>query len=69
MWTGSDPFGPGTQNLFGWDQSSDPLQAAKTKADAAFESLFRKWVLIILFSDYDLIRRTTFAESEKKDYH
>ena len=33
---GSDPFGPGTQS-FPWDQSKDPLQAAKDKADAAFE--------------------------------
>ena len=32
---GSDPFGPGTQN-FAWDQASDPIQAAKDKADAAF---------------------------------
>ena len=33
---GGDPFGPGTQN-FPWDQSSDAVQAAKDKADAAFE--------------------------------
>ena len=33
---GADPFGPGTQN-FEWDQSADPIQAAKDKADAAFE--------------------------------
>ena len=34
--TGGDPFGPGTQN-FPWDKSKDPIQAAKDKADAAFE--------------------------------
>ena len=33
---GGDPFGPGTQQ-FPWDQSSDPIQRAKDKADAAFE--------------------------------
>ena len=33
---GGDPFGPGTQN-FEWDRSSDPIQAAKDKADAAIE--------------------------------
>ena len=33
---GADPFGPGTQN-FEWDKSSDPIQASKDKADAAFE--------------------------------
>lgn len=42
---GSDPFGPGTQN-FAWDQSSDPIQAAKDKADAAL-SLSAKWASII----------------------
>ena len=43
---GADPFGPGTQN-FAWDQSSDPIQAAKDKADAAFEFIGLKWALII----------------------
>ena len=33
---GADPFGPGTQK-FPWDQSKDPLQRARNKADAAFE--------------------------------
>lgn len=33
---GSDPFGQPTQ-IFPWDISNDPIQAAKDKADAAFE--------------------------------
>ena len=33
---GADPFGPGTQQ-FEWDQHSDAVEAAKAKADAAFE--------------------------------
>jgi xylose isomerase len=53
---GSDPFGPGTQN-FPWDQSSDPIQAAKDKADAAFEFIGLKWDLIIfVFTMYDLLK-------------
>ena len=45
---GGDPFGPGTQN-FGWDQSSDPVQAAKDKADAAFEFITKMIPKILLF--------------------
>ena len=33
---GADPFGAGTLN-FEWDKNPDPIQAAKDKADAAFE--------------------------------
>ena len=36
--TGGDPFGPGTK-IFPWMGANDPLQAAKDKADAAFEFL------------------------------
>ena len=33
---GTDPFGAGTQN-FPWDKSTNPVQASRDKADAAFE--------------------------------
>ena len=33
---GGDQFGPGTKT-FPWNASSDPIQAAKDKADAGFE--------------------------------
>jgi len=63
---GSDPFGPGTQN-FAWDQSSDPIQAAKDKADAAFEFINKMGFDYFCFHDYDLVQEgATFAESEKR---
>ncbi len=63
---GADPFGPGTQN-FEWDQSSDPIQAAKDKADAAFEFITKMGFDYFCFHDYDLIQEApTFAESEKR---
>ncbi len=63
---GSDPFGPGTQN-FPWDQASDPVQAAKDKADAAFEFISKMGFDYFCFHDYDLIQEApTFAESEKR---
>jgi xylose isomerase len=63
---GSDPFGPGTQN-FAWDQSSDAVQAAKDKADAAFEFISKMGFDYFCFHDYDLISEgATFAESEKR---
>ena len=45
---GGDPFGPGTQN-FAWDKSSDAIQAAKDKADAAFEFITKMIPKILLF--------------------
>ncbi len=63
---GSDPFGPGTQN-FPWDQSSDPIQAAKDKADAAFEFINKMGFDYFCFHDYDLVQEgATFAESEAR---
>ncbi|WP_310560407.1 xylose isomerase [Flavobacterium sp.] len=63
---GSDPFGPGTQN-FAWDQSSDALQAAKDKADAAFEFITKMGFGYYCFHDFDLISEgATFAESENR---
>lgn len=63
---GSDPFGPGTQK-FAWDQSSDPIQAAKDKADAAFEFISKMGFDYFCFHDYDLVAEgPTFAESEKR---
>jgi len=63
---GSDPFGPGTQN-FEWDQSSDPVRAAKDKADAAFEFISKMGFDYFCFHDFDLIQEaSTFAESEKR---
>ena len=63
---GGDPFGPVTQN-FEWDQSSDPIQAAKYKADAAFEFISKIGLDYFCFHDYDLIQEgATFSESEQR---
>jgi xylose isomerase len=63
---GSDPFGPGTQN-FPWDQSSDPIQAAKDKADAAFEFITKMGFDYFCFHDYDLIAEApTLTASEER---
>ena len=63
---GSDPFGPGTQN-FEWDKSSDPIQAAKDKADAAFEFISKMGFDYFCFHDFDLIQEgATFSESESR---
>ena len=63
---GSDPFGPGTQN-FEWDQNADPVQAAKDKADAAFEFITKMGFDYYCFHDFDLIQEgATFEESEDR---
>jgi xylose isomerase len=63
---GSDPFGPGTQN-FSWDQSTDPVQAAKDKADAAFEFITKMGFDYFCFHDYDLIAEApTLTASEER---
>ncbi len=63
---GADPFGPGTQN-FPWDQSNDPIKAAKEKADAAFEFITKLGFDYFCFHDFDLVQEApTFAESEKR---
>lgn len=63
---GADPFGPGTQN-FPWDEPSDAVEAAKAKADAAFEFITKMGFDYFCFHDFDLIQEgSTFAESEKR---
>ena len=63
---GSDPFGPGTLN-FPWDIPSDPIEAAKEKADAAFEFINKLGFGYFCFHDYELIKEgSTVAESESR---
>lgn len=63
---GRDPFGPGTQN-FEWDQSADPVQAAKDKADAAFEFISKMGFDYFCFHDFDLIQEgSSFQKSESR---
>ncbi|MDG1279365.1 MAG: xylose isomerase [Algoriphagus sp.] len=52
--TGGDPFGPGTI-VHPWDASSDPVQRAKDKMDAAFEFITKIGAPYYCFHDIDLI--------------
>ncbi len=64
--TGTDPFGSATQKFL-WDKSSDPFQAAKDKADAAFEFITKMGFEYFCFHDYDLIQEgNTLKENEER---
>ena len=64
--TGADPFGPGTKN-FPWDVSSDAVQRAKDKMDAAFEFITKLGVPYYCFHDVDLVDEGhTLAEYESR---
>jgi len=52
--TGGDPFGPGTIK-HPWDSSTDPVQRAKDKMDAAFEFITKIGAPYYCFHDIDLI--------------
>ncbi len=63
---GTDPFGAGTQN-FPWDKATDPVQAARDKADAAFEFISKMGFDYYCFHDYDLVQEaSTLLASEKR---
>ena len=64
--TGGDPFGPGTKQ-FPWATSSDPIIAAREKADAAFEFITKMGFDYYCFHDYDLVDEgNSLVESEKR---
>ncbi len=64
--TGGDPFGPGTKN-FPWNTTTDPVQRAKDKMDAAFEFITKIGAPFYCFHDYDLVDEApTLKESEKR---
>jgi xylose isomerase len=61
--TGGDPFGMPTKN-FPWLQSSDPIQCAREKMDAAFEFITKIGAPFYCFHDYDLVSEgDSLAES------
>tara|TARA_B110000263_G_C15305328_1_gene510055 strand:- start:2167 stop:3486 length:1320 start_codon:yes stop_codon:yes gene_type:complete len=63
---GGDPFGVGTQK-FPWNTSSDPIQKAKDKADAAFEFLDKMGFDYFCFHDVDLVEEgDNLVETEKR---
>ncbi len=61
----SDPFGVGTRE-FPWDKSSDPVENAKFRLDAAFEFFTKLGTPYYCFHDRDLAPEgSSVAESEK----
>jgi len=52
-WGGGDPFGSGTRFL-PWDESQDPMEAARAKLDAAFEFCTKLGVGYYTFHDRDM---------------
>ncbi len=61
----SDPFGVGTRR-FPWDKSSDPMENAKYRLDAAFEFITKLGLPFYCFHDRDLAPEGgSIAQSEK----
>ncbi|MEQ9561165.1 MAG: xylose isomerase [Woeseiaceae bacterium] len=66
---GADPFGPGTRPR-PWSESTDRLEAAEEKLDAAFEFFSKMTVPYFCFHDRDMAPEgATIAESEKNLQH
>ena len=63
---GSDQFGPGTKT-FPWNASSDPIQAAKDKADAGFEIMQKLGIEYYCFHDVDLVQEADSIEEYEKN--
>ncbi|RNC88642.1 MAG: xylose isomerase [Allomuricauda sp.] len=65
--TGGDPFGPGTK-AFPWATSVDPIQAARDKADAAFEFVTKMGFDYYCFHDVDIVDEgdSSLAEFENR---
>jgi xylose isomerase len=63
--TGGDPFGPGTQ-IFPWDGSSDAMDAAKERMDAAFEFITKMNIPFYCFHDTDVVGDGSVFEIEKR---
>jgi xylose isomerase len=62
---GADQFGPGTKS-FPWNADSDPIQAAKDKADAGFEIMQKLGIQYYCFHDVDLVKEAdNVAEYER----
>lgn len=66
---GGDPFGPGTRPN-PWNESTDRLEAAEERLDAAFEFLSKMTVPYFCFHDRDLAPEgANVTESEKNLQH
>jgi len=62
---GGDPFGPGTKK-FPWGNQADPISAAKSKMDAAFEFITKLGVPYYCFHDTDVVGDGSVFEIEKR---
>ena len=64
--SGADPFGEPT-HLFPWDQTSDAVERAKQKADAAFEFITKLGLPYYCFHDVDAVDYTNdINENERR---
>lgn len=64
--SGADPFGEPT-HLFPWDQTTDAVERAKQKADAAFEFITKLGVPHYCFHDVDAVDYTNnIHENERR---
>ena len=64
--TGGDPFGGGTRNM-PWDNSSEAVENAKAKMDAAFEFITKMGIPYYCFHDFDLVDEgETIQESDDR---
>ncbi len=64
--TGGDPFGSGTR-VFPWSLSSDPIENAKDKMDAAFEICSKLGLPYYCFHDFDIVNEgSSISESERR---
>jgi len=64
--TGMDPFGAPTKE-FPWLESTDAVQQAKDKMDAAFEFITKIGTPFYCFHDFDLVEEgNTLSESESR---
>lgn len=62
---GGDPFGPGTK-VYEWNNFADPIDRAKSKADAAFEFLRKMGIDYFCFHDFDLVEEGSDLKSSRK---
>ena len=63
---GSDPFG-GPTHIFPWDESSDAIERAYAKADAAFEFITKLGLPYYCFHDVDAVDYSDdILENEKR---
>lgn len=64
--SGADPFGAPT-HIFPWDESSDPMERAYAKADAAFDFITKLSLPYYCFHDVDAVDYTNdIAENDKR---